>query len=264
MEEKKCRLCKINIADKQNSHIIPKFMSKSLFENTKPRHSIVINKKGKINNIQDTPKENNIFCSNCEKRIEIIETYFSRKIVDIHNYKNLKENFELKKIGNQEYLSCNNINPKAFKIFIYSLIWRTSISSLSEFKKFKISVEIEEELRSFIDLNLKNSHKELLKNFNLIKKTPKYHICVFKPLVKSSISRGIFTTYNTSENSHILLIVDFAIYFFSSENHIDNTFRFFSNNQNEKIIIPLAELDKWEELNKIIVHQMLNNDNINK
>jgi hypothetical protein len=261
MNSKICNLCKQSVADKVNSHIIPKFMCKGLFEDTKPRHSIAINNKGKSRNIQDTPKENNILCSNCEKRIEIIETYFARKIIDIHNYKNLKNNFEVKKISNQEYLCCETINPKAFKLFIYTIIWRTSISSLNEFMKFKIEENIEEEIRIFLNSNLKNTHKELLENFDKIELTPKYDFCIFKPIVKSNQSRGIFTTYNTSENSHILLIVDFAIYFFTSEKNIDNTFKYFSNSQNEKVLIPLAEIEKWNELNKIIVHQMLENKN---
>jgi hypothetical protein len=261
MNNKECNLCKDKIADKENSHIIPKFMCKGLFEDTKPRHSIALNQSGKFKNIQDTPKENNIFCKSCEKRLEIIETYFARKIIDIHNYINLKNNFEFNKVSNQEYLICKNINPIAFKIFIYTLIWRTSISKLNEFLKFKIEENIEEELRKFLDDNLKLTHRELVENFTEIKKTPNYDFCIFKPKVKSKISRGIFTTYNTSENSHILLIVDFAIYFFTTENNIDETFKYFSNKQNEKVIIPLAEIEKWNELNKIIVHQMLENKN---
>lgn len=259
MTNKICNLCKLKIADKSNSHIIPKFMCKGLFEKAKPRHSIAINNKGKSKNIQDTPKENHILCSNCEKRIEIIETYFARKIIDIHNYNNLKNNFEVKKISNQEYLSCETINPKAFKLFIYSIIWRTSISNLNEFMKFKIEESIEEEIRIFLNSNLKITHKELVDNFEKIVLTPKYDFCIFKPVIKSNLSRGIFTTYNTSENSHIMLIVDFAIYFFTSDENIDDTFKYFSNSQNEKVLIPLAEIEKWNELNKIIVYQMLEN-----
>ena len=261
MNIKKCNLCKSEIADKENSHIIPKFMCKGLFEDTKPRHSIALKHNGKFKNIQDTPKESNIFCKSCEKRIEIIETYFAKKINDIHNYINLKNNFEINKISNQEYLICKNINPIAFKIFIYTLIWRTSISKLNEFLKFKIEENIEEELRKFLDDNLKVTHKELIENLDKVESTPNYDFCIFKPIIKSKLSRGIFTTYNTSENSHILLIVDFAIYFFTTENNIDETFKYFSNKQNEKVIIPLTEIEKWKELNKTIVHQMLENKN---
>lgn len=50
MDKKTCKLCENEAADKENSHIIPKFLSKGLFENTKPRHSLELKKmeKGEI------------------------------------------------------------------------------------------------------------------------------------------------------------------------------------------------------------------------
>lgn len=261
MNLKACNLCKIEIANKDNSHIIPKFMCKGLFEDTKPRHSLYINNKGKGKKIQDTPKENKILCKNCEKRIEIIETYFSRKIIDINNYKNLKEYFEIEKISDQEFLICKSITTNAFKLFIYSIIWRASISNLLEFLNFKINNNVEEEIRIFLDNNLKFSYKELLENFDKIELVPNYDFCVFKPISKSKDSRGIFTSYNTSQYSHLIMIVDFAIYFLSNELKADNTFKYFSNKQNENVIIALAEISKWNELNKTIVYKMLKKNN---
>src|SRR5688572_12661282 len=114
----KCKLCKTNVADKMNSHIIPKFMCQRLFEDAIPRHSIEINSKGKSKKIQDSPKENNILCTSCEKRIEILETYFSKKIIDIHNFSNVKDRIDLETISDQKYLICKNIKPTIFKLFI--------------------------------------------------------------------------------------------------------------------------------------------------
>lgn len=259
MDKKTCKLCENEAADKENSHIIPKFLSKGLFENTKPRHSLELKKNGKGRNIQDTPKENNILCKSCEKRIEIIETYFARKIVDIHNYKNQKEKFVQNKIASQEFLICKNINPKAFKLFIYSIIWRASISNLNEFLKFKIEKNIENEIRHFLNKNLKKDHKELLEDLKEINSTPDYNFVVFKPIINENTSRGIFTAFNTGPNSHLLMIVDFAIYFFADENNLDFSFRYFSNKQNEFVIIALADIEKWNELNKNIVYKMLKN-----
>jgi hypothetical protein len=73
MTQKKCTLCKINIANKKNSHIIPKFLCKGLFT-THSRHTLVINRNGKTQKRQDTPKESYIFCVVCEKRMEVLET----------------------------------------------------------------------------------------------------------------------------------------------------------------------------------------------
>lgn len=233
-------------------------MCKGLFEDTKPRHSLQINRKGKSKKIQDTPKENNILCTNCEKRIEIIETFFARKIIDIHNYNNLKERFKLSKQGNQEYLICENINPSLFKLFVYSLVWRSSISNLVEFEKFKIDNQIEEEIRSFLNQNLATTQKQLNENIEINTSYPSYHFCVIKPLIKSNLSRGIFTVYNAGEKIHLLMLVDFAIFFYSDENSVDTTLKLYSNKQNEKVLIALGDIERWKELNKTIVSKMLN------
>lgn len=73
-----CKLCKNNSADKDNSHIIPKFMSKRLFDGIKPRYSVAIGKNGKQQKLQDTPKESKILCTSCEARLEKLETYFAK------------------------------------------------------------------------------------------------------------------------------------------------------------------------------------------
>ena len=256
-----CKLCKTNVADKMNSHIIPKFMCKGLFENSKPRHSIEINNKGKSKKIQDSPKENNILCASCEKRIEIIETYFSKKIIDIHNFINVKDRIDVETISDQKYLICKNIKPIIFKLFIYSLVWRSSISKLNEFEKYKIKQNIEEEIRIFLNDNLKISHKELFENIEKNIEYPSYHFCLIKPISKNNQSRGILTAFNSGENQHLLMLVDFAIFFFTKEDSIDFTFKFYSNKQNEKVIIAMGEIEKWTDLNRLIIHQMLNEKN---
>jgi hypothetical protein len=231
-------------------------MCKGLFEDTKPRHSIALNRKGQAKKLQDTPKENHLFCTNCEKKFEIIETYFAKKTIDIHNYINLKDKIDLKFISNHQYLVCNHITPTLFKLFIYSLIWRASISNLEEFNRFNIEKKIEEELRVFLDSNLKETNKELLYQISQIEKYPKYHFCLIKPKRKAANSRGILTAFNTSETSYILVLVDFLIYFFQDEN-ISTSFKLYSNKQNEKVIIALGEIEAWNELNLLIVQKML-------
>lgn len=55
-------------------------MCRGLFESEtqdEHRHAISINRGGKERKIQDTPKEDNILCTFCEKRIGMLEAYFS-------------------------------------------------------------------------------------------------------------------------------------------------------------------------------------------
>lgn len=69
-----CKLCLEKEADQANSHIIPKFLGKNLFVEIKPRHSLLYSSDGNLRKVQDTPKEDNIFCENCEKGFSLYET----------------------------------------------------------------------------------------------------------------------------------------------------------------------------------------------
>lgn len=254
----KCHLCRINEADKLNSHIIPKFLSKRIFEHTKPRHTLAIRKLGKAFKLQDTPKENNILCKACERRFEYIETLFSRKIISINNYTNLRNDFDVVLFGKNKILECLKINPTSFKIFIYSIIWRSSISKLEEFNKFKLPDEVEENLRIFLNANLYLSHSVLIDSFDKIVDIPEYHFIIFKPTFRNESTRGIFTAYQIGPNQFGVFTVDFIIMFHTIEESIDPLSKIVSNKQNNKVRLVLAGTDAWRELNDSVVYRMLN------
>lgn len=250
----KCNLCQINEADNLNSHIVPKFLSKRLFEHTKPRGSF---KTGKSFKVQDTPKENNILCKKCEKRIEHIETLFARKITSINNFNNLGNEFNLVQLGGNKILECLNINPTSFKIFIYSIIWRASISKIPEFDKFKLPKDIENKLRFFLNKNLHHKHSNLIESFNKVVDIPEYHFNMLKPLVRSDFTRGIFSAYQIEPNQFGVFTVDFIIFFHPKEDSLNPLLKFVSNKQNDKVRLVLVETGTWKELNNSVVYRML-------
>lgn len=256
-----CKLCLIRLADKRNSHIIPKFMCKGLFEDAEPRHALSINRQGKGRKIQDTPKEDFILCAICEKRIEILETHFARVIEEIHSYKDLPEKFNIAKIGTQQYIECNDIHPTLFKLFLYSLVWRASISNLFEYLPFKLSKLDEERIRHFLNSNLSITKTSLFETLKDIGDVPLYHSCIIKPKEKSASSRGIFSISSMSDNAHALLLIDFALFFYTDETSIGFVLERFSNKQNEKVIVTLGETDPWLDLNQLFLSKMLNNKN---
>lgn len=252
-----CKLCLTREADKPNSHIIPKFLAKRLFESTKPRHSIAIDREGRNSKIQDTPKEDFILCKFCEKRLEYLETLISKKITAINNYDNLKDKFKLVEYGNNKILECLNINPIAFKIFIFSLVWRASVTSLNIFESFKLDDETERNLRTVLNEKLKNSHSKLIRSLSESKDFSNYHYCVFKPLVRNEFSRGIFTSYKMNKFQFGIFTVDFIIFFFSNSKNMNPAYNQISNYQNEKLLITLTNIDDWKHLNELVVHKML-------
>lgn len=192
-------------------------MCKRLFENTNPKYSVQITKAGKKRKLQDTPKENNILCNSCERRIEVIETYFSRVFIEISSLANAKRNYKIEVQERNEVLICQDLNPILFKLFIYTLIWRSSISKLTVFATFNLPEIIEEEIREFLDTNLKLAHSELMDSLNSIKQFPTYHLCMIKPKNKT---RGIFTVYEFAENAFALYTVDYVIFSTQLKRHI--------------------------------------------
>lgn len=258
MNTKDCKLCKIEIADKKNSHIVSKFLGKELFISDMGNHAEQINRDGKSRKIYSIPKEDFILCSTCEKKFEIIETYFARFFDKLRNYEKFTEEFSLEKLGIQYYISCNKMSPTLFKLFLYSLIWRLSISNHSTNQNFKLPYKIEDELRMFLNLNLSIDQKILLDTIEKVSIFPSYDLCLIKPENKTDNFKGMYSAFQMSESSYLLVLVDFILFFYI-DNSIGSVLKKFSNSQNKNVIIPISDDNRWFELNKLILSKMLNN-----
>jgi len=257
---KLCPLCNTNPADKKNSHIIPKFLGKDLFKNINPRHTLQVNKSGKHRKIQDIPKQDFLVCTSCEKRFEILETYFSRKLISINDYTNKKEKFEISDIGPNEILTCLDLNPSLFKLFYYSMIWRLSLTSHFVFENFKLPNEVESEIGLFLDKNLYSTHQALLDNLNSIKSLPEYHLVAYKHKDKQKNFIGILTAFQMSKDHFGIFTSDMILFFYLNNNKIDFLTNLISNKQNEIVKFVLADSIQWKDISSAVVkHRLLNN-----
>jgi hypothetical protein len=153
-----CLLCQENPATQPNSHIIPKFFGQGLFYSTKPRHAIVRYKTGEIGKAQDTVKENYLFCPNCEKGFNVYETYCALRLERFNNPR-FSNQFEIHSIGDFKYFECKSLDIKIFNLFIYSIVWRISISENYAFRGFKLAFPEEEKLRLLLK-NYTQSNQE--------------------------------------------------------------------------------------------------------
>ncbi|MFZ6665804.1 hypothetical protein [Peijinzhouia sedimentorum] len=253
---KKCKLCLNREADKPNSHIISKFLGKRLFESLPNRHSIQYSRITKnFIKKQDTPKEDFILCKSCEKRLEIIETYFSRSLNELFEFQKYPLKFQLDKIETQEFLRCN-LRPDLFTIFIYSLIWRSSISELEMFKDYKLPENVEEQLRLLLDTNLKLSQKEML-NHSFLSITEFDAItCLIKPKEYNIENVGMLIAYQNSPECYLLFISEFIIMFYPKSELSEIAHRHFKISEHSTILIPLANTEQWNYLKKIIFDKL--------
>lgn len=250
----KCSLCLKNHPDKTNSHIIPKFLSHDLFISPGGNYAIQINRDGSSRKIQSTVKQNYLFCTFCENRFGIIETYISRTFNNLRRYEKYPGDFELHNLGTQEFLKLKRVNPDFFKMFIYSIVWRCSLSNNIANQPFKLPYFIEDQLRSFLDLNLGSSAEYLKREVEV--NVPEFHFCIIKPQRKELGYHGMYSTFQISDSTFIIVVNDFIMFFYLDDS-IDNVLRNYSNKNNNEIIIALADDKRWFELNKLIVHRML-------
>lgn len=184
---KKCKLCKLNDADKKGSHIVPHFLLKRIeniegktgrdyelgfsISNSDTRsyfgRSIQPEKLeetfGEITD-EDIDKNthplivDNIFCCDCEKRFAMIEDEYAKTI---------------KTKGENIYES--GISSIKGVLFWASIIWRMSINGKSG---VKLSEKRNEKLREILDNNLSNEpdevgNKDVYKNNSFISLTYK-------------------------------------------------------------------------------------------
>lgn len=159
-----CSLCKIHIADKTNSHIIPNFLTKFAMSPTMERKrdgevmvsisplldietyigrdvkpELIETIKGRAmtedeicNNFNPMSRDN-IFCSDCEKKFSVIESIYSNS-----------------KIEEREGYLQNNIAPHLAYLFWMSVIWRMSITNIG----LDLTHSSKEKLRCILNNNL--------------------------------------------------------------------------------------------------------------
>ena len=255
-----CPLCHTNIADKKNSHIIPKFLGKALFKNVKPKHSLQVDRSGKPRKIQDIPKQDYLICSDCEKRIGILETYFAKKLIAINDYQNRKDKFEISEIGPNKILNCLDLNPLLFKLFYLSMIWRLSKTFSPLFKNFKLPTDIESEIGSFLNTNLYPTHRELLENITLIKSFPEYHLMAYKQKVGRKNFSGILTAFQMSKDHFGIFTSDMILFFYLNENKMDFQSKLISNRDDGIVKFVLADSIQWRGISSAVIeHRLLNN-----
>jgi len=171
----KCLLCELNNSTQTNSHIFSKFLSTDFLNNNGKRKGFSFNsqaniikkdKKISIDNVvftQDSPKESYILCSECETYFGLIEKA-SRNTFILWREKIISGEFEsLPSLtsNNINIVKCTTSNPLIIKLFVYSLFWRSSISSNEAFIGFNIFKTMENDLRLLLLIYKSKNYNEL-------------------------------------------------------------------------------------------------------
>lgn len=133
-----CALC---LADKplRNSHIIPEFLYRALYDDKHRFHALTTRADTK-DRLEQKGARQRLLCAECEQRLSVHERYASQLF-------NGGAGFGCKRNGN--LLSLSGIDYRQFKLFQLSILWRASVSTLRFFKNVDLGLH-EERIRRML------------------------------------------------------------------------------------------------------------------
>lgn len=141
-----CRLCKKEVELIRQSHVIPKFMYKGIYEKNKKFVEVNLFKPDDPK-FRPTPAyDQYILCRECDNIVlSRLETYASEIFYEKTDLKIEKE----RETGVTS-LIIKGVDYKKFKLFLLSILWRASISTNPLFKEIDLGPRYEETIRRMI------------------------------------------------------------------------------------------------------------------
>lgn len=253
----KCLLCDEKEATKEKSHLIPKFLAKGIFYGMKPRYGLLIEKDGSTEKIQDIIKEDYLFCPECEKGFSLYETYCSLRL-ERYNESKFDKNFKRYQNKEFKFFECLDIDIRLFNLFIYSIIWRLSISKEYSFLKLKLACEEEEKLRLILKDNTYSTQQELIEKLDEISCLPNHSHLIIRPTKKIRPPSSMLSAASLNEGVHKLHLVDYVIFYFSDQDKMIQYLRTIDNNKIDGLVrVGLTSPEIWERFNFDIIKKTM-------
>ena len=131
-----CALCK-NDRDLQNSHIIPEFFYKLVYDPSPRRFRVISAIVSKPERYEQKGLREPLLCKDCEQKLGRWEDYAKRAFVDGRGLQITQQKNAVMLCG---------LEYKLFKLFLLSLLWRMSVSNLDFFNEVKLG-PYEEKIR---------------------------------------------------------------------------------------------------------------------
>ncbi|AIW13923.1 hypothetical protein IX91_06870 [Vibrio tubiashii ATCC 19109] len=250
MSNSKCKLCG-NEGKLEKSHIIPKSYFKSLKSGNGQLVAIVCDDETQPKRSNIDPKEE-LLCRECEQFISVnYERYGTQLFKRTTNIKKAKS-----------YIEFNGFKYTEYYLYLISILWRASISTIAEFSNVKLNAQFDELLahcikRKSIKLgtSLKLDHFIRISVLRVIDSSGQLDDNIIKKLMMSfGIERG-----ETAQDGMIyyFMIDGFLIGFYlnvEKDIHDVRTLRIAGQLKNRKQI----RIPKVEIVNLKQVHQALN------
>ena len=252
-----CLLCDEKESTQKKSHIIPKFFGKGLYFGTSPKHSISFEKTGRTSKIQEIEREDFILCPECEKGFSVLETYCVLRLERFNEIR-FANNFKRIKRGDFEYFECKYLDVKIFNLFIYSIIWRLSISRKFAFMKFKLNQADEIELKNILIKYIKTNQSDLINGLNDLEKLPIHAHVIIRPSKKLRPPKSMLSAASRNQWLHELHLVDYIIFYLTDIDKLVDGFKEIDNNNLDNLVkVGLTTPEKWESYNYDLINKLL-------
>lgn len=142
-----CKLC-FNEPPIENSHILSEFNYNLLYDSKHRVVQVSTDEKEKPEFLQKGLREP-LLGNNCEKKLAIWEDYAKRTLYGEPAIINQSYQDFMTSDGGMKYTLVKGVDYKKFKLYLLSLLWRSSISKLSEFGEIALGPH-EEKIRDMI------------------------------------------------------------------------------------------------------------------
>src|SRR5665647_1367099 len=253
----KCLLCNVNEATQKNSHLIPKFFGQALYYGTNPRHSILISKNGYKKKVQDIVKEDYLFCKSCEMGFSIYETYCSLRLSRFDNLK-YHDKFQRITLNDFEYFESIDLDIRIFNLFVYSIVWRVSISENLAFKAFSLNDFEKEKLRLVLLDFSKTNQEDLLNEINKFQNIEMHYHVFVRPNKLLRPPNSMLSAASYNDILHQINLVDYVLLYSTSYNSFTPRFKVLDNNRlSGRVKIGLIDKTKWINFNKDMFNEAM-------
>lgn len=285
IELPKCKLCNLNDADQTGSHILSALSVKSMIGDRGKEKGYVISPDATENyrkNVKaDLIKEDYILCRSCEQRISYAEGYIASEFSNKIRKSNFKVNFPVSYLDEIEFVTCEKLNPHAFQIFLFSLIWRASLSNTKVFLPFKLSQNVEDALREILNNLLPPrkdyrgvtvSYKDWFKTLEV--SNAEFEKFKFLVLTTPQIddTTGDFVTFHPSaKRPYGMMLNEWIVYFDIKEGYNEDIFNLLEKHNKaelfncggDKIKIVNINSQEWNNVRNHLI-QLLQNQKLDR
>jgi hypothetical protein len=208
-----------------NSHIIPEFIYKAMYD-SKHKYHVLSTQTDRSRPMEQKGLRESLLCGDCEQKLSVYEKYAREVLFG-------GSEIMLQNMG--EYLILTELNYEKLKLFQLSILWRASISTLSMFSEVNLKSEDEDQIRNFIYAGNPGEQTDYpCLMFGLTSKSGVHDNFIDKP----------FTLDNDEQITYRFLFAGFMWIFFSSSNKIPSQLKNIVLNEMGKMIIPIKEFDE--------------------